>query len=218
MPHYFPLSKIKNKFLTIESFRKQHQASNRSTHYIRSSRSQMFFKIRVFKNFAILTGTHLCRSLFLIKLQAWRPETLLKRDSKAWNFVEKKLRHSFSCEICKIFQNTFFTEHFRWLLLTMSMKENLNKPPLFLIFIYIFWSLKCNIPFCHKVEATNAILSVTKNKWRRNFSDFIDLQGKNRFGRSCLILLKLLALYLTIHGFTISFPFCKLHVFYWKTQ
>ena len=148
---------------------------------------------------------------------------------KTWNVIKKRLQglklhwketptQLFSCEICKIFQNTFFTEHFRWLLLTMSMKENLNKPPLFLIFIYIFWSLKCNIPFCHKVEATNAILSVTKNKWRRNFSDFIDLQGKNRFGRSCLILLKLLALYLTIHGFTISFPFCKLHVFYWETQ
>ena len=108
LPHYFPLSKIKNKFLTIESFRKQHQASNRSTHYIRSSRSQMFFKIRVFKNFAILTGTHLCRSLFLIKLQAWRPETLLKRDSKAWNFVEKKLRHScFRVKFAKFFKTPF---------------------------------------------------------------------------------------------------------------
>ena len=62
----------------------------------------------VFKNFAILTGTHLCRSLFLIKLQAWRPETLLKRDSKAWNFVEKKLRHScFRVKFAKFFKTPF---------------------------------------------------------------------------------------------------------------
>ena len=38
----------------------------------RSSRSQMFFKVDVFKNFAIFTGKHLCWSLFLIKLQAFR--------------------------------------------------------------------------------------------------------------------------------------------------
>ena len=37
----------------------------------RSSRSQMFFKIGVLKNFIIFTGKHLCWSLFLIKLQAF---------------------------------------------------------------------------------------------------------------------------------------------------
>ena len=36
----------------------------------RSSRLQMFFKIGVFKNFANLTGKHLCKSICLIKLQA----------------------------------------------------------------------------------------------------------------------------------------------------
>ena len=48
---------------------------------IRSSRLQMFFKIGVLKNFANFTGKHLCWSLFLIKLQGWRPSTLSKRDS-----------------------------------------------------------------------------------------------------------------------------------------
>ena len=38
----------------------------------RSSRSQMFFKISILKNFAMFTGKHLCWSLFLIKLQAFR--------------------------------------------------------------------------------------------------------------------------------------------------
>ena len=35
----------------------------------RTSRSQIFFKIGVLKNFAIFIGKHLCWSLFLIKLQ-----------------------------------------------------------------------------------------------------------------------------------------------------
>ena len=36
----------------------------------RGSRWQMFFKICALKNFATLTGKHLCWSIFLIKLQA----------------------------------------------------------------------------------------------------------------------------------------------------
>ena len=58
----------------------------------RSSRSQMFFKIGVLKNFANFTGKHLCWSLFLIKLQA--------------------LFNKVSCGISQFFKNTsFFTEH-----------------------------------------------------------------------------------------------------------
>ena len=46
----------------------------------RSSRSQIFFKIGVLKNFAIFTEKRVCWSLFSIKLQAWRPAILIKRD------------------------------------------------------------------------------------------------------------------------------------------
>ena len=41
----------------------------------------MFFKISVLKYFAIFTGKHLHWSLFLVRLQSWRPATLFKRDS-----------------------------------------------------------------------------------------------------------------------------------------
>ena len=51
----------------------------------RSSRSQMFLECS--KNFATLTRKHLCCSLFLIKLQASRHVTLLKRDSNAGVFL-----------------------------------------------------------------------------------------------------------------------------------
>ena len=43
-------------------------------------------KRAVLKNFAIFRGKHLCMSLFLKKLQAWRPATLLKRDSNTGAF------------------------------------------------------------------------------------------------------------------------------------
>ena len=47
---------------------------------IRSSHSQMLVEIGVLKKFVIFTGKRLCWSLFLMKLQGFRPATLLKRD------------------------------------------------------------------------------------------------------------------------------------------
>ena len=55
------------------------------------------------KLFLKLSQKHLYWSLFLIKLQVFRPATLLKRD---YNTV-------FSCEISEIFKNTFFEEYLR---------------------------------------------------------------------------------------------------------
>ena len=43
---------------------------------------QCFIKTAVFKSFTIFTGKHLCWSLFLIKLPAFRPATSLERYSK----------------------------------------------------------------------------------------------------------------------------------------
>ena len=57
----------------------------------RSSRSQMFFKKYVLKNFAIFTGKYLCWSFFL-KM-----------------FIKKRPQHRcFSCEYWEIFKNRFF--------------------------------------------------------------------------------------------------------------
>ena len=75
----------------------------------RSSRRRCSVKEGVLKDSANFTEKHLCWSLFLIKLQAFRPVTLLKR----------KPNQVFSCEICEMFKNTFFTEHIRWLLLKL---------------------------------------------------------------------------------------------------
>ena len=45
------------------------------------------FKIGALKNYAIFTGKQLCWSLFLIKLQAFMPGTLLKRDPNTSVFL-----------------------------------------------------------------------------------------------------------------------------------
>ena len=53
----------------------------------KSSCLQMFFKIDVLKNLAMLTGKHLCWSYFLTKLQGWRTAIALKRDSNISAFL-----------------------------------------------------------------------------------------------------------------------------------
>ena len=46
----------------------------------KAATEEMFYKKTVLKNFTILTGKHLYWSLFVIKLQAFKPATLWKRD------------------------------------------------------------------------------------------------------------------------------------------
>ena len=66
---------------------KQLACQNWQTKIDRSSRSQIFFKIGVLKNFAKFTRKQPCWSLFLITLQAWKPATLLKGDSNTGVFL-----------------------------------------------------------------------------------------------------------------------------------
>ena len=73
---------------------------------------EVFCKKGVFKNFAKFTEKHLCQSLFFKKLQA-----------SACNFIKKEtLAQVFSCEICEIFKNIYFTEYPR-----TTASENLPK-------------------------------------------------------------------------------------------
>ena len=68
----------------------------------------MFFKIDVLKNFADFTRKSLCWSLLLIKLQTFRPATLLKGG----------LQHRcFAVKFHKFLRALFFREHLQWLFL-----------------------------------------------------------------------------------------------------
>ena len=53
----------------------------------RSSGPEVFCKKAAFKTYAALTRKQLCWSLFLIKLQTFKPATLLKTDSNTGVFL-----------------------------------------------------------------------------------------------------------------------------------
>ena len=65
-------------------------------------------KKSVFRNFAQITGKHLCQSLFFDKVPALRPATLLKK--RLWH-------RCFPVNFVKFLRTPFLKEHLRWLLL-----------------------------------------------------------------------------------------------------
>ena len=66
------------------------------------SRSQMFYKIGILKNFVKFTGRHLSRSLIFNKAASLRNATLLK----------KRLQHRcFPVNFAKLLKTPLFTEH-----------------------------------------------------------------------------------------------------------
>ena len=64
---------------------------------------EVLYKKSILRNFAIFTGKHLCWSLFLIKLQAFKSAILLKRDSSTGAFLNivKFLRTPVLKNICE---------------------------------------------------------------------------------------------------------------------
>ena len=68
-------------------------------------------KKSVLRNFIKFIEKHLCQRLFCSEVTGLRPATLLKKET---------LAQLFSCKFCKIFKNTFFTEHLRQLLLYLE--------------------------------------------------------------------------------------------------
>ena len=112
----------------------------------RSSHQKCSIKRAVLKNFSIFTGKHLCRSRFLLKLWAFRPATLSKRNSNTgvflwilWYFWEHPLwktpmnncfwRYSMlmlSYQICEISNNTYLEEHLRKTLLFVSPQNTVT--------------------------------------------------------------------------------------------
>ena len=73
-----------------------------------SSRQKRTIKKSVIKNFAIFTGKHVYRSLFLIQLQTPRPAIILKETPtqlfswKHWVIFEEHLRTTVSVKITRL--------------------------------------------------------------------------------------------------------------------
>ena len=72
----------------------------------RSSHPEVFCKNGVLRNFAKLTGKHLCQSLFFNKVAGLRPATLLKK--RLWH-------RCFPVNFAKFLRTSFPTEHLWWL-------------------------------------------------------------------------------------------------------
>ena len=117
-----------------------------------SSRSQMFFKIGVLKDFANF-AENLCIEIFFffffLKKKSCRPQTtLLKKDTST---------QVSSCEICKnLFKNhnkflkiPFFTEHL-WCLLLILFSSNNNHSTIKVVFLF---AVLC--PPTHSAETHN---------------------------------------------------------------
>ena len=66
--------------------------------YLQKQPFTVRFKKFVLKNLSLFTRKH---------LKPWRPATIIKKRLQNW---------CFSCDYWAIFKNTFFTAHFRWLL------------------------------------------------------------------------------------------------------
>ena len=82
-------------FWCFQGYRKRREVGLRT---LKSTRSQMFFRIGALENFAIFKGKQLNWSLVLIKTQTSRLATLLKKTPT----------QVFSFEYCGIFKNSFF--------------------------------------------------------------------------------------------------------------
>ena len=63
--------------------------------FVQKQPPEVFSKKAVLKKFANFTRKHLCWNLFSVKLQAFSPATILKKDSNTGVY----------CEIFEIFQN-----------------------------------------------------------------------------------------------------------------
>ena len=75
-------------------------------------------------------------------------------QASACNFIKKEtLRQVFSCEFWEIFKNTFFIEHFQWLLLNVLPLKVLCHQA-----ILLFRSKECDFDFLAATLTSNNIL------------------------------------------------------------
>ena len=86
---------------------------------LRSIRPEVFCKKGILKNFQNFIGITCAGVSFLKQLQVL-----------AWTFIKKvTLAQVFSSKFCKTFKNTYFTEHFWWLLLPTATNEHVEIGP-----------------------------------------------------------------------------------------
>ena len=129
----------------------------------------MFCKKDALKDFANFTEKHLCWSLFLIKLHAWRPEVLLERNSNIAKFsrapVPKKIferlllyiwnRNHKQCNLHTSQKLSIlgFTKYF----LTSSALQVLVPPNLYLLLRLCYLLNISNVSYSNSLNRSNGL-------------------------------------------------------------
>ena len=99
-------------YFTIETNKQCHAVCpfRNVVYNLRRSFPEVFYRKGVLRNFAKLTGKHLCQSLFFNKVAGVRPATLFKK--RLWY-------RCFPVNLAKFLRTPFHIEHLRWLLLVI---------------------------------------------------------------------------------------------------
>ena len=100
----------------------------------RSSHRRCSAKKVVLKNFAVFTRKRLYWSLFLIKLQAFRPATVLKSTPT----------QTFSCEYCEILKSIYFEKHL-WTAASVSQRFSWVTPEVESFSADLLQAGRCNL-------------------------------------------------------------------------
>ena len=129
----------------------------------RTSRSRRFFRMGVFKNFVMVTGKHLWRSLFLIRVQAC-------------NFTEKWLQQRcFPVNIGKCLRTASFVVLVRRAITCDLQKHNSRKLKTVLLvafnFRFNFLYLGCSSNFASNTKRINQLPFPLKLERNLRFSD-----------------------------------------------
>ena len=109
----------------------------------------------VLKNITKFTGKHLCWSLFLIKLDAWRPE--------ACSFTKKRIQSkSFPVYFVFFLWTILLIEHLRWLHLEV---HKIRWNSVLILPLHEF----CFLIYFHKMFICNKIFNTKSILLRRNY-------------------------------------------------
>ena len=106
-------------------------------------------------------------------------EKVLLKISQCWSFLRIKLQAFRHSEICKTFKNIFFTEHLRWLFLSLLHNANdeschcvvrIGSPALIsfhcmcfvLFYFFLFFYFFVNIATCLGIEVSLSIFQIKR--------------------------------------------------------
>ena len=140
------------------------------SHQYRSSRPEVLCRKGVLRNFAKLTGKHLCQGLFFNKVAGLRAATLLKR--RLWH-------RYFPVNFVRFLRTpSYFIEHFWWLLLSIVFTMSLNPRPSENLVFEVWANLNHTIQQkCGDLATWNILIKYSLTRWRKKLKWIVKFQN-----------------------------------------